>query len=56
MDVEPPPKYVNGELNSQIGIRDQDSHFSEVKWSSPYIHASCGVLHIVSKIYKCDAL
>ena len=29
MGVEPPPKYVNGELNSQIGIRSQDSHFSE---------------------------
>ena len=29
MDVEPPPKCVNEELNSQIGIRGQDSHFSE---------------------------
>jgi hypothetical protein len=51
MDVETPPKYVNGELNSQIGIRGQDSYFSEVKWGSPYINASYGVLHIVSKIY-----
>ena len=25
MGVEPPPKYVNRELNSQIGIRSQDS-------------------------------
>jgi hypothetical protein len=55
MDVEPPPKYVNGELNSQIGMKGQDSHFSEVKWDSPNIHASCGVLHIVSKAYECDA-
>ena len=29
MGVEPPPKYVNRELNSQIGIRSQDSYFSE---------------------------
>ena len=29
MDVEPPPKCVNEELNSQIGIRGQDSHFSD---------------------------
>ena len=29
MGVEPPPKCVNRELNSQIGIRGQDSHFSE---------------------------
>jgi hypothetical protein len=45
MNVEPSPKYMNGELNSQIGIRGQDSHFSEVKWDFPYIHASYGVLH-----------
>ena len=35
MGVEPPPKYVNRELNSQIGIRSQDSHFSESDWASP---------------------
>ena len=29
MGVEPPPKCVNRELNSQIYIRSQDSHFSE---------------------------
>ena len=29
MGVEPTPKYVNRELNSQIGTRSQDSHFSE---------------------------
>ena len=29
MGIEPPPKCVNRELNSQIDIRSQDSHFSE---------------------------
>ena len=29
MGVDPPTKYVNRELNSQISIRGQDSHFSE---------------------------
>jgi hypothetical protein len=24
------PKYVNGELNSQISMKGQDSHFSKV--------------------------
>ena len=28
MGVEPPPKYVNRELNSQFDMRSQDSHFS----------------------------
>ena len=35
MGVEPPPKYVNRELNSQIGIRSQDSHFSESDEAPP---------------------
>ena len=35
MGVEPPPKYVNKELNSQIGIRSQDSHFSESDGAPP---------------------
>jgi hypothetical protein len=26
MGVETPPKYVNRELNSQIGVRGQNSH------------------------------
>jgi hypothetical protein len=56
MSVEPLPKYVNRELNSEFSIRGQDSYFSKVKWGSSYIHASCGVLHIVSKIYKHDVL
>ena len=35
MGVEPPPKCVNGELNSQIGIRSQGSHFSESDGAPP---------------------
>ena len=35
MGVEPPPKYVNRELNSQIGIRSQDSYFSESDEAPP---------------------
>ena len=35
MGAEPPPKYVNRELNSQIGIRIQDSHFSEGDGAPP---------------------
>ena len=47
MGAEPPPKYVNRELNSQIGIRGQDSHFSESD-GAPLYPSSCGVLHTVS--------
>ena len=35
MGIEPPPKYVNRELNSQIGIRSQDSHFSKSEGVPP---------------------
>ena len=35
MGVEPPPKYVNRELNSQIGIRSQDSYFSKSDGAPP---------------------
>ena len=35
MGVEPPPKYVNRELNSKIGIRSQDLHFSESDGAPP---------------------
>ena len=35
MGVESPPKYVNRELNSQIGIRSQDSYFSESDGAPP---------------------
>jgi hypothetical protein len=42
MGVDPPSKYVNRELNSQLGIKGQDSHFSEVKVGLPYNHAPMG--------------
>ena len=35
MGVDPPPKYVNRELNSQIDIRSQDSHFSKSDGAPP---------------------
>ena len=35
MGVEPPSKCVNRELNSQIGIRSQDSYFSESDGALP---------------------
>ena len=35
MGVEPPPKYVNRELNSSIDIRSQDSDFSESDGAPP---------------------
>ena len=35
MGVDPPRKYMNRELNSQIGIRSQDSHFSESDMAPP---------------------
>jgi hypothetical protein len=55
MSVEPPPIYVNRDLNSQFGIKGQDSHFSEVKVGLPLHPCSCGVLHTVSRIYIHDA-
>ena len=53
MGVEPSPKYVNRELNSQIGIRSQDSHFSESD-EAPQHPCSCGVLHTIRYV-KHDA-
>ena len=35
MGAKPPPKYVNRELNSKIGIRSQDLHFSESDGAPP---------------------
>ena len=35
MGVELPPKCVNRELNFQIGIRSQDSYFSESDGARP---------------------
>ena len=47
---------MNRELNSQLGIRGQDSHFSEVKIGAPPTSMPfVGVLHIVSRKYIRDA-
>ena len=35
MDIESPPKCVNRELNSQISIRSQNSHFNESDGALP---------------------
>ena len=51
MGVEPPPKYVNRELNYQIGIRSEDSHFSETDGAPPTSMLLWGVAHCVKKIY-----
>ena len=45
MDVEPTSKCVSEELNSRIGIRSQDSYFSESDGAPPtsmtvYAHMS----------------
>ena len=53
MGVEPPPKYVDRELNYQIGIRDQDSHFSESD-GPPTSMLLWGAAYYVRYI-KCDA-
>ena len=50
MGVEPPPKCVNGELNSQIFIRSQDSHFSESDGAPPTSMLLWGAAHYVRYI------
>ena len=50
---EPPPKYVNKKLNSQIGIRSQDSHFSESD-GPPTSMLLWGTAYCVRHV-KCDA-
>ena len=52
MDVEPPPKCVNEELNSQIGIRGQDSHFSESDGAPPTSMLLWGVAHRVRYVKR----
>ena len=54
MGVESPPKYVNRELNSQIGIRRQDSHFSESDGAPPTSKLLWGAAYCVRYV-KCDA-
>ena len=50
MGVEPSPKCVNGELNSQIGIRSQDLYFSENDGAPPISMLLWGAAHCVKYI------
>jgi hypothetical protein len=50
MGVETPPKYVDRELNSQIGVRGQNSHL-ELSDGAPPTTCFYGVLHMVSQEY-----
>ena len=54
MGVEPPLKYVNRELNSQIGIRSQHSHFSENDGAPPTSMLPWGAAYCVRYV-KHDA-
>ena len=47
MGAEPPPKCVYRELNSQISIRSQDSHFSESDGAPPTSMLLWGAAHCV---------
>ena len=48
MCVEPSPKCVNRELNYQIGIRSQDSHFSKSDGAPPTSMARKSQLYFIS--------
>ena len=52
MGVEPPPKYVNRELNSQIGIRGQDSHFNESDGAPPTSMLMWGAAYCVRYVKR----
>ena len=51
MGVETLPKYVNGELNSQIGIRGQNSHIELSDGAPPTSTLLWGAAHSVTRIY-----
>ena len=51
MGVETPPKYVNGELNSQTGIRGQNSHIELSDGASSTSMLLWGAAHSVTGIY-----
>jgi hypothetical protein len=51
MGVETPPKYVNRELNSQIGIRGQNSHIELSDRAPPTSMLLWGAAHSVTRIY-----
>jgi tetrahydromethanopterin S-methyltransferase subunit E len=50
MGVETPPKYVKCKLNFQIGIRGQNSHFSQSDGAPPTSMLLCGAAHSVKYI------
>ena len=52
MGVKTPPKYVNRELNSQIGIRSQDSYFSESDGAPPTSMLLWGAIYCVRYIKR----
>ena len=52
MVVEPLPKYVNRELNYQISIRRQDSHFSESDGAPPTSMLLWGAAYCVRYIKR----
>jgi hypothetical protein len=51
MGVETPPKYVNRELNYQIGIRGQNSHIELSNGAPPTSMLPWGAAHSVTRIY-----
>ena len=52
MSVESPPKYVNRELNSQISIRSQDSHFSKSDGAPPTSKLLWGAAYCVRYVKR----
>ena len=52
MGVESPPKYVNREVNSQIGIRSQDSHFSQSDGAPPTSKLLWGATYYVRYVKR----
>ena len=52
MGVESLSKYVNRELNSQIGIRVQDSHFSESDGAPPTSMLLWGAIYYVRYVKR----
>jgi hypothetical protein len=51
MGVETPPKYVNRELNSQIGVRGQNSHIELSDGAPPTSMLLWGAAYSVTRIY-----
>jgi hypothetical protein len=51
MGVETPPKYVDRELNSQIGVRGQNSHLELSDGAPPTSMLLWGAAHGITRIY-----